>query len=159
MRTNPNHKYPSYMIPYIEGKQGLTNTDWQDAIYRTAFQQNYDVNVSGGNERMNYYLSGNFTDQDGIIINTGMKRYSLRTNLNANITDRLKLGLRVSAVQSDNKLVRSEDAWSREGLVITTLMYHPNLPIYNADGSYATDLMLLETDQVSTLLKFKTQLL
>lgn len=144
MRTNPNHKYPSYMIPYIEGKQGLTNTDWQDAIYRTAFQQNYDVNVSGGNERMNYYLSGNFTDQDGIIINTGMKRYSLRTNLNANITDRLKLGLRVSAVQSDNKLVRSEDAWSREGLVITTLMYHPNLPIYNADGSYATDLMLLE---------------
>lgn len=144
MRTNPNHKYPSYMVPYIEGKQGLVNTDWQDAIYRTAFQQNYDLNVSGGNERMNFYVSGNFTDQDGIIINTGMKRYSLRTNLNANITDKLKMGLRMSAVQSDNKLVRSEDAWSREGLVITTLMYHPNLPIYNQDGTLATDLMLLE---------------
>lgn len=144
MRTNSNHKYPSYMIPYINGQKGLVNTDWQDEIYRSAFQQSYDINVSGGTEKMNYYVSGNFTDQDGIIINTGMKRYSVRTNLNANITDRLKFGLRMSATQSDNKLVRSEDAWSREGLVITALMYHPNLPAYNADGSIATDHMLIE---------------
>lgn len=144
-RTNPNHKYPDYMIPYIKGKKGLTNTDWQDEIYRSAFQQNYDINVSGGTEKMNYYVSANFTDQDGIIINTGMKRYSVRANVNANITEKLKFGIRMSATQSDNKLVRSEDAWSREGLVITALMYHPNLPAYNADGSIATDLMLLES--------------
>ena len=144
MRPNSNHKYPTYMIPYINGEKGLVNTDWQDEIYRSAFQQSYDVNVSGGTEKMNYFVSGNFTDQDGIIINTGMKRYSVRTNLNANITDKLKFGLRMSATQSDNKLVRSEDAWSREGLVITALMYHPNLPAYNADGSIATDAMLIE---------------
>lgn len=144
-RTNANWRYPDYIMPYVRGEKGLTNTDWQDEIYRNAFQQNYDLSLSGGNSRLNYYVSGNFTDQDGIIINTGMKRYGLRTNLNANLTDRITMGLRVSASRTDNKMVISEDAWSREALVIVALMYHPMLPVYNADGSLATDLMLQES--------------
>ncbi|MCD8136774.1 MAG: TonB-dependent receptor, partial [Parabacteroides gordonii] len=144
IRTGANYKYPDYMQPYIDGKQGLTNTDWQDEVYRTAIQQNYDINVSGGTEKMNYYVSGNYTNQEGIIINSGMKRYSIRTNVNANITDKLKLGLRMNASQTDNSLVKSESSWSREGVVITALMYHPNLPAYNEDGSIASNLMINE---------------
>lgn len=144
VRTNSNWKYPDYMVPYINGVQGLTNTDWQDEIYRNAFQQNYDLSISGGNSKLNYYVSGNYTDQDGIIINTGMKRYGVRTNLNAKITDRISMGLRMSASRTNNNMVTSEDAWSREAIVIVALMYHPMLPVYNEDGSLATDLMLKE---------------
>lgn len=142
IRKGANYIYPDYMIPYIEGKQGLTNTDWQDAIYRTAPEQNYNINVSGGSDNIRYYVSGNFMNQQGIIINSGMKRYSLRTNLTADITKRLKLGLHLNAAQTDNNLVQSEGNWYKDGIVITALMYEPNLPVYNKDGSLATNLMI-----------------
>ena len=147
VRTGANYVYPDYMIPYIEGKQGLTNTDWQDEIYRTAAQQNYDISVGGGNEDFRYYISGNYMNQQGILINSGMKRYAVRANLDANITKKLRFGLRMNASQTDNDLVQSEGAWGHEGIVITALMYHPNLPAYNSDGSIATDLMLNEKEK------------
>lgn len=143
-RTNANYRYPDYMIPYIEGKPGLTNTDWQDEIYRNAAQQNYDISVSGGGDNMKYYISGNYTNQQGIIINSGMKRFSTRMNLSGNITQNLKFGLELNASETDNDLVKSESSWSREGIVITALMYEPNLPAYNKDGSIATNLMINE---------------
>ncbi len=144
VRTGSNYIYPDYMLPYLEGQQGLTNTDWQDEIYRTALQQNYDISVGGGTEDMRYYVSGNFMNQEGIIINSGMKRYAVRANLETHITSKLRFGLRMNASQTDNDLVQSEGAWGNEGIVITALMYHPNLPAYNPDGSIATDLMLNE---------------
>ena len=144
VRTGSNYIYPDYMLPYLEGQQGLTNTDWQDEIYRTALQQNYDISIGGGTEDVRYYVSGNFMNQEGIIINSGMKRYAVRANLETHITSKLRFGLRMNASQTDNDLVQSEGAWGNEGIVITALMYHPNLPAYNPDGSIATDLMLNE---------------
>ncbi len=44
------------------------NTDWQDEIFRTAPMQNYDISVSGGNDKTTYFVSGNLLLQDGIII-------------------------------------------------------------------------------------------
>lgn len=155
IRTGANYTYPDYMIPYLEGKQGLTNTDWQDEIYRTAVQQNYDISVAGGTEKVNYYVSGNYMNQEGIIVNSGLKRYSVRSNLNMNITDKLRLGLRINANQTDNNLVQSEGAWGREGIVITALMYHPNLPAYNKDGSIASNLMLDELKKGQNVAKLQ----
>lgn len=147
VRTGANYVYPEYMIPYIEGKTGLTNTDWQDEIYRTAAQQNYDLGIGGGTEDLRYYISGNYMNQRGIIINSGMKRYAVRANIDANITKKLRFGLRMNVSQTDNDLVQSEGTWNKEGIVITALMYHPNLPAYNSDGSIATDLMLNEINK------------
>ncbi len=142
VRKGNIYKYPTYMLPYIKGEKGLTNTDWQDEIYRTAFQQNYDLNVGGGSENFRYYVSGNYMNQDGIIINSGMKRYSSRINIEADLTKRLKFGLSVNASKTDNKLVQSEGAWWQEGIVITALMYHPNLPVYNSDGGLDINTMM-----------------
>lgn len=155
IRTGANYIYPDYMLPYIEGKEGLTNTDWQDEIYRTALQQNYDISVGGGNEDFRYYISGNYTNQEGIIINSGMRRYAVRANIDGNITKKLRFGLRMSVNQTDNDLVQSEGAWGNEGIVITALMYHPNLPAYNPDGSIATDLMLNELNKGQNVAKLQ----
>lgn len=155
IRTSANCIYPDYMIPYLEGKQGLTDTDWQDEIYRTALQQNYDISVAGGTEKVNYYVSGNYMNQEGVIINSGIKRYSVRSNLNMNITEKLRLGLRLNASQTDNNMVQSEGTWGREGIVITALMYHPNLPAYNKDGSIAENLMLDELKKGQNVAKLQ----
>lgn len=144
-RTNVNHKYPSYMIPYIEGQQGLPSTDWQDEIYRPAGMQNYNVGIAGGNEDVKYYISGGYLNQKGILINSGLQRYSSRANIDANIAKNLRLGANFNVASNNNKLINSEGAWWQEGVVITSLMYHPNLPAYNEDGSIQVDRMMQET--------------
>lgn len=59
------------LYPYVNGITGLTNTDWQDEIFRTAEMTNHNLNISGGSDNSNYYVSGNFLKQDGIVINSG----------------------------------------------------------------------------------------
>lgn len=126
-----------YLFPYINGEQGLTNTDWQDEIFRTAPMQNYELSANGGNEWLSYYVSGNYFNQQGIVINSGMERYGARLNLKAKLSDKIKFGINFNPSFSDHKIVQTEQNWFREGVIITALMYHPNLPVYNADGSYA----------------------
>ena len=85
--TDPSeYKVPDLIIPYIEGVFGLTNTDWQDEIFRNAMMSNYEISASGGNEKIKYFVSGNYLDQEGIIISSDYKRVSLRLNLDAVLT-------------------------------------------------------------------------
>ena len=60
-------------------------TDWQDVIFRTAPIQNHTITFSGNSEKTRYSLSGNYYNQQGIIINSGIQRGSLRLNLNHDI--------------------------------------------------------------------------
>ena len=66
--------------------------DWQDEIYQTGFSQDYSVSVSGGSEQGYYAFSGGYTDQKGIIKNTGYTRYNLGMNISRHITNWLEIG-------------------------------------------------------------------
>jgi len=137
VRTSGNDRYAEYFTPYLNGEQGLTNTDWQDEIFRQAPIQNYELSASGGTDRLSYYVSGNYFNQEGIVINSGMERFGARLNLQADLTDRLKFGVNFNPTFSQHNLVQTEANWWREGVIITALMYHPNLPVRNPDGSLA----------------------
>ncbi|MDJ1470284.1 SusC/RagA family TonB-linked outer membrane protein [Xanthocytophaga flava] len=141
-RATSGDKYALYLIPYLNGEAGLTNTDWQDEIFRSAPIQNYELSASGGTKSLSYYVSGNYFNQQGIIINSGVKRYGARINLKANLTPKLRIGVNFNPSFSDHKVVQTEQNWWREGVVITALMYHPNLPVRNADGSFALGEMI-----------------
>jgi len=141
---NIDDRYPAYMIPYINGETGLNNTDWQDEFYRKAATQNYDLSVSGGNEKTRYFISANYMDQQGIIPNSGIKKTGLRLNLETKLNDKLKYSINLAPSYIANNLARSEKNWGDEGLVIGVLMQHPQLPAYNPDGSYQVD-KLFET--------------
>ncbi len=132
-----NEKVAPYLLPYINGEQGLTETDWQDEIFRTAPMQNYELSANGGNDWLSYYVSGNYFNQQGIVINSGMERYGARLNLNAKLSEKIRFGINFNPSFSDHKIVQTEQNWFREGVIISALMYHPNLPVYNTDGSYA----------------------
>ena len=70
----------------------VEGADWQDEIYHTGFQQEYNASVSGGSNDGWYAFSGSYTDQKGIIKNTGYKRYGLSINISRHITNWLEMG-------------------------------------------------------------------
>ncbi len=78
-------------------------TDWQDLFYKSGQVSNYDVNISAGTDIMNYRLSLNYYDEDGIVRNTGFSRYSLRGNFDFKLSSIAKTNLIVSAARMNRK--------------------------------------------------------
>lgn len=74
------------------GVKLLYNSDWNDAIYRIGKNEEYNLSASGGTEKMNYFLSGGYLNQTGIVIGSDFKRYSAKVNVNADINKHLTVG-------------------------------------------------------------------
>ncbi|HVS95363.1 MAG TPA: SusC/RagA family TonB-linked outer membrane protein, partial [Puia sp.] len=81
---------------YEPGHPGLEYVDWQDSAFRTAPFQNYELSVSGGNESVRYFVSGNYLNQAGVLLNTGYTNYSARANVEVNAAKRIKLGFNIA---------------------------------------------------------------
>lgn len=84
---------PIFTDARIQELERTGGTDWQDVIYRTAPVVNHQLSLSGGTENLKYMISGGYLDQQGILINSAYKRFSLRTNLSADINKYLSFGL------------------------------------------------------------------
>ena len=110
-------------------------TNWQDAIFQTALQHQHQVSVQGGTEKVQYYVSGSYMNQEGTIIGSNFDRLSVRTNLDAQLKSWLKLGLSAtySNTNDDLKLADSE-----QGLITYSLTTIPDIPIYDLDGNYSS---------------------
>ena len=77
--TNGRDERAEYMDPSLLGH----GTDWQDAIFQFAPVQQHQISTSGGSEKLKYYVSGGYLNQEGTIIGTEFERFSFRTNLDA----------------------------------------------------------------------------
>jgi TonB-linked SusC/RagA family outer membrane protein len=109
-------------------------TDWQDVIFRETPIQNHTVTFTGSSEKTRYSLSGNYYGQEGIIMNTGIKRGSLRLNLDHDIKDWLTLGVNFSASRREQFSVPVDNG-SRGNTVFTgALSAPPTAPVYDANG-------------------------
>ncbi|MBF9141109.1 SusC/RagA family TonB-linked outer membrane protein [Hymenobacter properus] len=87
----------------IPGHPGLTYIDWQDQLYRTGLSQNYQVSASGATDNVNYYVSGNYNDQQGFALGLDYKRFTARANVEIKANDKLKFGLTISPTYSISK--------------------------------------------------------
>ena len=115
------------------------DTDWQDQIFRTGGIQNYQLSVSGGSDKTNYYVSGSFFDQDGVIIGSNFKRYVITSNLNFDISDKITVGLNLLARRTGRNGVVTQEGSAGAGgagVVGSSLRFMPDLPIRNEDGSF-----------------------
>jgi TonB-linked SusC/RagA family outer membrane protein len=110
-------------------------TNWQDAIFQTALQHQHQISAQGGSEKVQYYVSGSYMNQDGTIIGSNFERFSVRTNLDAQMKKWLKLGLSATFSNTDESLKLAD---SDEGLINYSLTTIPSIPIYNVDGSYSS---------------------
>lgn len=86
-------KFPAGNIGNLDKYKNVESLDLQDAMTRNAPYQTYDLSVSGGNDKTRYFMSGNYTDLDGIMINSGFKRYVGRLSLDQTINAKLKMGI------------------------------------------------------------------
>jgi len=135
IRPNSWDKIPPELLPYLAGEKGLTNTNWQDEIYRTAPITKHSLSASGGNEKSQYYISGNYLSQDGIIINSNYKRYGARLNYSFK-SGRTKTEVNFTPTYSLENRVNSDDFYGNEGVVQSALAMCPVWSVYNPDGSY-----------------------
>ena len=118
----------------------MANTDWLGAIFQTAPIQDHELSISGGNEKTQYFISGNLFKQDGIILNSNYKRYSLRTKVTTEVSDKLKIGTNINiSFYNKNSIGSSGDGLGGNGgsVIRYALFRDPAIPIYNADGSYS----------------------
>lgn len=102
--------------------------NWHDRYFRPATFSNYQLSASGGGQKTNYYISGNFYDADGTIIDQNYKRYSLRANVGSQVTERLKVGMNIYGSREENTGARVNLA--------TGLTWDPTTPAFTPDGDY-----------------------
>ena len=117
--------------PSVLGK----GTNWQDAIFRTALQHQHQVSAQGGTEKIKYYVSGNYMDQDGTIIGSEFKRYGARVNLDSQLKSWLKLGLSANYSNTDQRLLKADQ---ENGVITYALTTRPDIPIYDINGGYTS---------------------
>ncbi|RAW00880.1 SusC/RagA family TonB-linked outer membrane protein [Pseudochryseolinea flava] len=115
-------------------------TDWQDEIFRTAPMQSYQLTLSGGDDKMQYAVSGNIFDQKGIVINSDYNRSSLRINLDRKINSKLKFGNSLTLSRTvTNGVATDGDGGSGAGVVYGALNFSPTVPVRNPDGTYTLE--------------------
>ncbi len=123
--------------------QGTADTDWQDEIYRSGNTQNHQVSFSGGTDKVNYYASGNYFDQKGILVNSGFKRGTFLTNVDVQATDKLKLGANLfgSRGSKDGVTTQSDGSVTVGGddVVSLAMRFAPDKPIKDEDGNFTTN--------------------
>lgn len=109
-------------------------TDWQDAVYQTAISNSHQLSFSGAKENTSYYISGGFLDQQGTLIGSGYKRYNFRVNLDSKVKDWLRVGANVNVGITNETLTVNQ---SFGGIISNALLQSPDIPVRNADGSFA----------------------
>ncbi len=120
-----------YATPSLLGK----GTNWQDEIFRTAWQHQHQISAQGGSDKVQYYVSGSYMDQQGTIIGSNFNRFSVRTNLDAQLKKWFKLGVNATYAITNDDLKLAD---SNQGLIYYSLTTLPDIPVYDVDGNYSS---------------------
>ena len=135
-------EYRQFIKDYYGGENtdaykglGDANTDWQDEIFRVGHTTSHNVSLQGKSDAVNYFVSANYYDRKGIIIESDYQKYSFRFNLDGKYK-RFKYGINVAPSYSVSNRVNASGSYGNEGVVQSALASCPIWPVYNADGSF-----------------------
>ena len=140
LRPETYHRSDPLLRLYLKpGAAGLTDTDWQDAIFRQAFYQNHSLAVSGSTSNIRYYIGTSYLQRQGTIICSDFSRLGARINLDGR-SRRWSWGVGLAPAFSRTDHVDAEAQYNADGVVSSALMAPPVFPVYNGDGSYNWDM-------------------
>lgn len=129
--------------PYTADKSrtDLANTDWLDELFETGHSQNVQLTASGGTDKTRYLLSGGYYRQNGIVVydNDKYERVNFRSNVNSDLTDRLRVGTNLQlSYEQRNPLSSRGDA---PGIIRHALLRPPVLSVYKdpSDPTYTAE--------------------
>ena len=126
------------LIDFATGKinpnaQLLYADNYDDYLFTKQFRQEYTLSISGGNDKMDYYVSGNFLDDPSYVIMSSFKRYSGRAAVNAQVTNWMKLGTNVSYSRRDTDDPGFGDGANTGNVFLWTQWQAPVVPFYARD--------------------------
>ena len=127
---------PNFTDAEISALAANGGTNYQEEIFRTANSSNLSLSASGSEGRLNYFISGTYRDQEGVVINTGFDQLSLRSNLSAQVNSKLKIGLNIYANRSQTN---NDFAFAGNGqgsIVAKALTWDPTTPVFDASGEF-----------------------
>lgn len=112
-------------------------TDWQDEIFRSGVTQNYKLSVASGNDKTQYYLSGNYMNQTGIVIDTDNARYQFKANITSKLFDWLNLTADLNLSQT--KQHGNFFGLDLDNIINRAISFSPAMAVMNEDGTYPKD--------------------
>ncbi len=118
---------------YPDGQ--ITRTNWMDEVFRTGRVQDYNTAINGGSEKSNYFLSFNYRDAEGIVLNTKTQRYNFRINSEHEINSWFKVGENLSYSSTNGNGANTSSDYT--GALLSAIYYPRNGTPYNPDGSFA----------------------
>jgi TonB-linked SusC/RagA family outer membrane protein len=150
--TDPNSVRPVLRYRYPRGEvfpwlnfddpqkiAELPDFDLQDLIFQKAPISSYQLSVSGGTEKAQFYVGGGYLRQEGIIKESKLDRYTLRAGVDVNITEKLKVGVNINPSYKVQQEVNANGHWADNGIINAALSAVPMAPLYAADGSYSSE--------------------
>lgn len=122
-----------------DGYSDAPTTDWQDAVFRTGLTKNYSISASGGSKESRYYISTDYQDIKGVVINTDFKKYSFRINHSSKLNKRVYFSTNINYSSFRQNGAMDESSFANPNRSATLIV--PVNPVYNSDGSYFTNLL------------------
>jgi TonB-linked SusC/RagA family outer membrane protein len=116
----------------------LPTYDWQKEAYRNGNTNNYELNLSGGNEKTRFFVSGSYYKQNANVINVDFKRGTLNTTLTHSISNKLTLEqtLKLSTITQKGQQGSPNGGSFLGSSAFSSSLMIPSVPIYNTDGSF-----------------------
>lgn len=133
--STANQIKPLEQYPFPDPASLGEGTNWTREITTKAPYSSYTFTASGGNKSTRYYFSGNYADEEGIIINSGVKRIQFRLNLDHTISKNVTAGVKLNYANIDRNLnkadIGTQTLWYK-----STIFLAPTMPAYKQDGSF-----------------------
>lgn len=108
--------------------------DYMDAVFRTAISNQHQISVSGGTEKTQYRISGNYLDQEGIVENTGYTRYTVRANVNTKVNDKFSFRFNVNGAVSE--AMNNQARTGAGNPIVQAMSWAPTTNPYDGNGGY-----------------------
>ena len=129
--TIANEKRANWDMAELAVNDG-TDTNWNDYIFRSAFQQSHNIAASGGTEKSQYYFSVSYTAQDGIVRANDLERFTAKADLIQTANKWLKIGANVQGARTKiNGVMNEENSLGSVGFAGVRML--PNVAVYNPD--------------------------
>ncbi|GAB3938549.1 TonB-dependent receptor [Larkinella terrae] len=125
---------PVFTQAQIDGFRQNGGTDWQNEVLRKAGGQEYQLGISGGNDKTTYLISSNYLNQNGIVNNSDFKRYTIRSNIASQVSDKFSVRLNFLGTRRENH--NTSGTGARGSALGQAFAWAPTTPIRDAKGQY-----------------------
>ncbi len=120
--------YFGEMNTYSDDFSQAPTTDWQDEVFRTGIVKTYTLSAQGGDAKTRYFISGNYYDEEGIMIGAGFGRLSGRVNLDHTLNEKSSLSASVGYSRSNSQRIENDN--NIYGVLTNAYLSLPTKPVY-----------------------------